>query len=143
MREIAATRRRFGYRRVVGTHETLLAYLVRRLLENGAHSSFVNRIGDPAVSVGELIADPIGVVRSMPILGAPHEAIALPADIYEARTNSAGLDLSDEATLTMLVGALTEAHGAAGRPAPAARPAGPQPGRPPRYRWPRHRDARG
>jgi RHH-type proline utilization regulon transcriptional repressor/proline dehydrogenase/delta 1-pyrroline-5-carboxylate dehydrogenase len=86
----------------VGTHETLLAYLVRRLLENGANSSFVNRIGDPAVPIDELIADPVEIVRAMPIPGAPHEAIPLPADIYGARRNSAGLDLSDEATLTML-----------------------------------------
>ncbi len=43
----------------VGTHETLLAYLVRRLLENGANSSFVNRIQDPAVPVAELAADPV------------------------------------------------------------------------------------
>jgi RHH-type proline utilization regulon transcriptional repressor/proline dehydrogenase/delta 1-pyrroline-5-carboxylate dehydrogenase len=92
----------------VGTHETLLAYLVRRLLENGANSSFVNRIADPAVPVGELIADPIAVVAAMPVPGAPHEAIALPADIYGARRNSTGLDLSDEATLAMLVRALDE-----------------------------------
>ena len=86
----------------VGTHETLLAYLVRRLLENGANSSFVNRIGDPAVPIEELIADPVELVRAMPVPGAPHEAITLPADIYGTRRNSAGLDLSDEAVLAML-----------------------------------------
>ena len=43
----------------VGTHETLLAYLVRRLLENGANTSFVNRIADPAVPIDELVADPV------------------------------------------------------------------------------------
>jgi RHH-type proline utilization regulon transcriptional repressor/proline dehydrogenase/delta 1-pyrroline-5-carboxylate dehydrogenase len=47
----------------VGTHETLLAYLVRRLLENGANSSFVNRINDPAVPVAELVADPVAQWR--------------------------------------------------------------------------------
>ena len=47
----------------VGTHETLLAYLVRRLLENGANSSFVNRIADPAVPVAELVADPVRARR--------------------------------------------------------------------------------
>ena len=51
----------------VGTHETLLAYLVRRLLENGANSSFVNRIADEQVPVEELIADPVEAVRAMPI----------------------------------------------------------------------------
>ena len=50
----------------VGTHETLLAYLVRRLLENGANSSFVNRIADRAVPVEELIADPVATARAMP-----------------------------------------------------------------------------
>ncbi|MET0748892.1 MAG: trifunctional transcriptional regulator/proline dehydrogenase/L-glutamate gamma-semialdehyde dehydrogenase [Rhizobium sp.] len=86
----------------VGTHETLLAYLVRRLLENGANSSFVNRIADPNVSIDELIADPVGIVRSMPVVGAQHEQIKAPADLYGERRNSAGLDLSDEATLAML-----------------------------------------
>ncbi|WP_354279469.1 trifunctional transcriptional regulator/proline dehydrogenase/L-glutamate gamma-semialdehyde dehydrogenase [Sphingomonas sp. PvP056] len=86
----------------VGTHETLLAYLVRRLLENGANSSFVNRIGDPAVPIEDLIADPVEIVRAMPVPGAPHDEIALPAAIYGARRNSQGLNLSDEATLAML-----------------------------------------
>ena len=47
----------------MGTHETLLAYLVRRLLENGANSSFVNRIADASVTVEELVADPVAAVR--------------------------------------------------------------------------------
>ncbi len=86
----------------VGTHETLLAYLVRRLLENGANSSFVNRVADPAVPVSALIADPADAVRAMAVPGTPHEAIALPADILGTRRNSAGLDLSDEDTLAAL-----------------------------------------
>ena len=57
----------------VGTHETLLAYLVRRLLENGANSSFVNRIADEHVPIDELIADPVAVVRAMAILGNPRK----------------------------------------------------------------------
>ncbi|MEN2786621.1 trifunctional transcriptional regulator/proline dehydrogenase/L-glutamate gamma-semialdehyde dehydrogenase [Sphingomonas qilianensis] len=92
----------------VGTHETLLAYLVRRLLENGANSSFVNQIGDPDVPIAELIADPVERVAAMRILGQPHEQIAQPAAIYGARRNSAGLDLNDEATLTMLGEALAD-----------------------------------
>ena len=60
----------------VGTHETLLAYLVRRLLENGANSSFVNRIADPDVAIDDLIVDPVKAVRAMPSSGAPHPAIA-------------------------------------------------------------------
>jgi RHH-type transcriptional regulator, proline utilization regulon repressor / proline dehydrogenase / delta 1-pyrroline-5-carboxylate dehydrogenase len=87
----------------VGTHETLLAYLVRRLLENGANSSFVNRIADPAISVDELIADPAAVVRAMPVPGGKHDKIALPADLYgKGRLNSAGLDLSNETVLARL-----------------------------------------
>jgi RHH-type proline utilization regulon transcriptional repressor/proline dehydrogenase/delta 1-pyrroline-5-carboxylate dehydrogenase len=92
----------------VGTHETLLAYLVRRLLENGANSSFVNRIADPAISIEALTADPVEEVAAMPVIGAPHPVIALPADLYEARRNSAGLDLSDESVLAALSVALGE-----------------------------------
>mgnify|MGYP001806335943 CR=1 FL=1 len=87
----------------VGTHETLLAYLVRRLLENGANSSFVNRISDPNVSVEELIADPVDVVSAMPVIGTPHDQIDLPADMFgKDRVNSRGLDLASEATLAVL-----------------------------------------
>ncbi|USI72138.1 trifunctional transcriptional regulator/proline dehydrogenase/L-glutamate gamma-semialdehyde dehydrogenase [Sphingomonas morindae] len=86
----------------VGTHETLLAYLVRRLLENGANSSFVNRIADPTIAVDALLADPAETVAAMPVPGAPHEAIALPRDLYPDRRNSAGLDLSDETVLAAL-----------------------------------------
>ena len=92
----------------VGTHETLLAYLVRRLLENGANSSFVNRIADPAVPVDDLIADPAEQVRAMPHPGAKHDQIALPADLYPERRNSAGIDLSNESALEDLDTALRE-----------------------------------
>ncbi len=102
----------------VGTHETLLAYLVRRLLENGANSSFVNRIADPAVSIDELIADPVDVVRAMPSMGAPHDQIKLPSDLYAGRSNSAGLDLSNEASLAMLSQALKESAAIAWKAAP-------------------------
>ncbi|MDM9627999.1 trifunctional transcriptional regulator/proline dehydrogenase/L-glutamate gamma-semialdehyde dehydrogenase [Rhizobium sp. S152] len=90
----------------VGTHETLLAYLVRRLLENGANSSFVNRIADPNVSIDELVADPVDTIARMTIPGQKHDKIALPADLYGARRNSAGLDLSDEDALRKLTEAL-------------------------------------
>lgn len=92
----------------VGTHETLLAYLVRRLLENGANSSFVNRIADPAVAIDELIADPAMQVKDSQKPGMPHERIALPAAIYPDRQNSAGLDLSNEDTLIALSATLQE-----------------------------------
>ncbi len=102
----------------VGTHETLLAYLVRRLLENGANSSFVNRIADPAVPVDELIADPVEVVRAMPNPGAHHDQIALPGNLYPDRRNSAGLDLCDEGMLAGLTDALLQSAAIPWRAAP-------------------------
>ena len=93
----------------VGAHETLLAYLVRRLLENGANSSFVNRIQDPTVAVAELAADPVAQVATHAPVGAPHDRIALPRDLFApVRANSAGLDLSNERHLTSLGHALRD-----------------------------------
>jgi RHH-type transcriptional regulator, proline utilization regulon repressor / proline dehydrogenase / delta 1-pyrroline-5-carboxylate dehydrogenase len=93
----------------VGTHETLLAYLVRRLLENGANSSFVNRISDPVVTVDDLIADPVDVVSAMPVVGTPHDQIDLPADVFgRDRVNSRGLDLASETVLAALGDRLRE-----------------------------------
>lgn len=93
----------------VGTHETLLAYLVRRLLENGANSSFVNRLANPSVPVDAIIADPVAEVAALSIPGAPHPGIALPGDLYPDRSNSAGLDLTDEAALAALGTAMAQA----------------------------------
>jgi len=98
----------------VGTHETLLAYLVRRLLENGANTSFVNRIADPDLPLDELVRDPVEAIEAMGrdegAVGLPHPAIPLPADLYgAARRNSSGLDLADEAQLQHLAEALREA----------------------------------
>jgi RHH-type proline utilization regulon transcriptional repressor/proline dehydrogenase/delta 1-pyrroline-5-carboxylate dehydrogenase len=91
----------------VGTHETLLAYLVRRLLENGANSSFVNRIADPAVPVAELIADPVATVRKAYPGYTPHPGIASPRALFAPeRENASGLDLSNEETLASLGDAL-------------------------------------
>ena len=91
----------------VGTHETLLAYLVRRLLENGANSSFVNQIQDPAVTIDELVADPVARVLAHQPPGAPHERIVHPRDLFAPRRrNSAGLDLGNEQTLALLASTL-------------------------------------
>ncbi|WP_156254734.1 trifunctional transcriptional regulator/proline dehydrogenase/L-glutamate gamma-semialdehyde dehydrogenase [Sandarakinorhabdus oryzae] len=92
----------------VGTHETLLAYLVRRLLENGANSSFVHRIWDENVAIDELAADPVDEARAIVPLGAPHPIIALPQAIYKDRRNASGLDLASEATLAALTAQLQE-----------------------------------
>lgn len=89
----------------VGSHETLLAYLVRRLLENGANSSFVNQIVDQNVSIDSLIADPFAAARAQG--GAPHPRITLPVQLFGAeRKNSSGIDLTDENVLTDLAAAL-------------------------------------
>jgi len=96
----------------VGTHETLLAYLVRRLLENGANTSFVNRIADESVPVGELVANPVDEAAKVVPPGAPHPKIPLPRNLYgQDRLNSMGLDLSNEHRLASLSSALlTSAH---------------------------------
>jgi RHH-type transcriptional regulator, proline utilization regulon repressor / proline dehydrogenase / delta 1-pyrroline-5-carboxylate dehydrogenase len=90
----------------VGTHETLLAYLVRRLLENGANSSFVNRIADEDVPVDALIADPVAEVAAMPVVGAMHEQIRLADNMFDGRKNSGGIDLASEDVLAQLSSAL-------------------------------------
>ena len=80
---------------------------MRRLLENGANSSFVNRIQDTAVPIAELVADPVAAVAAMHPVGAPHPQIALPRELFgPARANSAGLDLSNEQLLADLTVAL-------------------------------------
>ena len=76
----------------VGTHRTLLGYLVRRLLENGANSSFVNRIIDEGAVLEDVIADPCSRVRATQ--GKPHPRIPLPVDLYPERPNSRGFDLA-------------------------------------------------
>ncbi len=87
----------------VGTHETLLAYLVRRLLENGANSSFVNRIADPDEPVSDLVADPVRLAAAAVPPGTPHPSIPLPAALFgPARRNAAGLDLASEDVLAAL-----------------------------------------
>jgi len=95
----------------VGGHEDLLAYLVRRLLENGANSSFVNRIADDALPIEAMIQDPADVARETAC--APHEKIPAPTDLFGSdRRNSAGLDLSDPVVLAALKPAMDAAdHG--------------------------------
>ncbi len=92
----------------VGTHKDLLAYLVRRLLENGANSSFVNQILDPAIPVAHLTRDPLEIAEIMNYQS--HSAIPLPPKLYgEKRMNAKGLDLSNPHILSQVVGELHEA----------------------------------
>lgn len=77
----------------VGVHEDLLAYLVRRLLENGANSSFVNQLLDTDVPVAALVSDPVAVTESLPAI--PHAHIPLPPQLFGAhRRNSQGWNIN-------------------------------------------------
>lgn len=84
----------------VGTHRDLLGYLVRRLLENGANSSFVNLLADESLPIDKVITDPI--TRMQQLTRKSHPRIPLPKDIYGAWENSQGVDLSDAAVLLPL-----------------------------------------
>ena len=93
----------------VGSHQDLLAYLVRRLLENGANSSFVHQLADDAVPADELLASPLYVTEARPF--------PLPRDILAPRCNSDGVDLTVEAMRAPLLTALATTQ--IGRPADA------------------------
>jgi len=84
----------------VGSHRDLLAYLVRRLLENGANSSFVHQVGDPEVPLERLVADPLD---ALPRPYTAHPRVPKPRDLFANRRNSRGVDLSDGAVLERLV----------------------------------------
>jgi len=104
----------------VGGHRDLLPYLVRRLLENGANTSFVNRIGDPQVAIEDLVADPLARARSWDF--APASRIPLPSDIFAPeRRNSTGVSLADQAAMAVLDQAYDESAGRQWTAAPIAR----------------------
>ncbi len=85
----------------VGAHEDLLAYLVRRLLENGANSSFVNRMQDDRLPVEAIVTDPVGRVRALTEIANPR--IALPRAMYlPERLNARGIDLADRTAVATL-----------------------------------------
>jgi len=78
----------------VGDHDVLLSYLVRRILENGANSSFVHRLYDRSISVDELTSDPVETLQAMKELR--HPLIRRAPDLYQPdRRNSSGIDLAD------------------------------------------------
>jgi len=83
----------------VGGFTDLLPYLVRRLLENGANTSFVHQIADPGVPVEALVADPVAL---LPEPYEPDARIPLPRNLYPDRRNSLGLDLSSQEVLQHL-----------------------------------------
>jgi RHH-type proline utilization regulon transcriptional repressor/proline dehydrogenase/delta 1-pyrroline-5-carboxylate dehydrogenase len=100
----------------VGGHQDLLAYLVRRLLENGANSSFVSVSGDPDVPVSALLVPPADLIGNAG--AARHRRIPLPADLYgPSRKNSRGVELGHAESLERL---LAEIASAAAKPFPEA-----------------------
>jgi len=91
----------------VGGHDELLAYLVRRLLENGANASFVNRLADDETPVSEIVADPVAIAEAERADGTAHEKrrVPLPRDILlPDRKISAGVDLTERVVRERLVG---------------------------------------
>ncbi len=92
----------------VGSYEKLLPYLVRRLLENGANSSFINQLGDLQQPVELIVTDP--VLKAQQNRCSPHPAIPKPAALYgKQRRNSTGHELSDYSVLQQLDQALAAA----------------------------------
>ena len=93
----------------VGSHRDLLAYLVRRLLENGANSSFVALAADEAVPVSQLLRRPADIIGSAD--NAAHPNIPLPRDLYRPqRENSRGIEFGERAALSHLVSAVAAQH---------------------------------
>ncbi len=96
----------------VGTHETLLAYLVRRLLENGANTSFVNRIADTSLPLDELVADPVTAVEKLAQqeganwITASENSPCRAIFTVTGATTRQGLDLANEHRLASLSSAL-------------------------------------
>jgi len=96
----------------VGSHADLLAYLVRRLLENGANTSFVNRLADNEAPIADIVADPVtAIAQSSP---RRNPRIPLPRNLLPDRTNSAGLLWSDPSVsqplLTRMAGIVQNKH---------------------------------
>jgi len=113
----------------VGQHEDLLPYLVRRLLENGANSSFVNRIVDEKTPIKELIENPVTKINALS--SKPHPKIKLPANIYPDRLNSQGVDLTDAVAVAALTGEMDKALTNVWKAFPGSAGSLPAPGRSP------------
>ncbi len=98
----------------VGSHDELLPYLVRRLLENGANSSFINQLSDQGLDLDQLVENPCDRVQTLQC--QPHPHIPLPRDLYGAeRPNALGWDLSDPLVIARLEEQLQQAWGATWR----------------------------
>ncbi len=96
----------------VGGYADLLAYLVRRLLENGANSSFVSVAADPSVPIADIVRRPQSWIATPK--AARHPRIALPRDLFQpARRNSAGVEFGDRAALDALLAEISAAPASA------------------------------
>ncbi|MDN5924880.1 MAG: bifunctional proline dehydrogenase/L-glutamate gamma-semialdehyde dehydrogenase PutA, partial [Xanthomonadales bacterium] len=94
----------------VGSHKDLLPYLVRRLLENGANTSFINHVVDEFLPMKKLVGDPCNVVRGLE--SRSHPRIPLPANLYGAlRENSMGVNLASDNELRALAEAVNQSSG--------------------------------
>jgi RHH-type proline utilization regulon transcriptional repressor/proline dehydrogenase/delta 1-pyrroline-5-carboxylate dehydrogenase len=91
----------------VGSHEDLLSYLVRRLLENGANTSFVNRLANDKAPLDDMIADPVKRLASVEPKRNPR--IPKPDDIFARRRNSRGFVLSDPVASSRVLSAMRRA----------------------------------
>jgi RHH-type proline utilization regulon transcriptional repressor/proline dehydrogenase/delta 1-pyrroline-5-carboxylate dehydrogenase len=92
----------------VGEHKDLLAYLVRRLLENGANTSFVNRFMDEQVPVAEIVRDPIAEIERLETFA--HPRLPIPTALFSDRRNSRGIDLGEPKELQKLRDELSRQH---------------------------------
>jgi RHH-type transcriptional regulator, proline utilization regulon repressor / proline dehydrogenase / delta 1-pyrroline-5-carboxylate dehydrogenase len=88
----------------VGGHRDLLAYLVRRLLENGANSSFVHQLADERLTDADILADPVEKIAA--VGGSKHPNIPLPIELFGKRRNSTGIDLQDRTILAETLASL-------------------------------------
>ena len=104
----------------VGEHKDLLAYLVRRLLENGANTSFVNRFMDEQVPVAEIVRDPITEIERLESYA--HPRLPLPPALYTDRRNSRGIDLGNPPDVEVLRREVSTRRPVTVRPEPGARP---------------------
>ena len=103
----------------VGGHRDLLAYLVRRLLENGANSSFVHQLADENLTDADLLADPVAKISA--VGGTRHPSIVLPEDLFAPeRKNSEGLDLNDQPILARIAEAVAPPLSFSPTPSPPA-----------------------
>ncbi|WP_036264374.1 bifunctional proline dehydrogenase/L-glutamate gamma-semialdehyde dehydrogenase PutA [Methylocapsa aurea] len=94
----------------VGAHENLLAYLVRRLLENGANSSFVARLGDPHVPAAELLIRPQTIIGEATNARPPF--LPLPEDLHPGRKTAKGVEFGDRQEIGALMAAIAREAGA-------------------------------